>query len=112
MQWFQVERRNPLPPNKPLCKATEISNFTIANTSNTNIVFATALGRQLTGAEAATIQGTDLSLVETARLSESLLTDMCGNEMSSTVVLGLFYSLPLSTLFYQLEVVHPLVTFT
>jgi hypothetical protein len=52
----------------------------------TNIAFSTAQGRRLTGAEAAVLQGMDTDLVETSKLSEQLLTDMCGNAMSSTVV--------------------------
>ena len=52
----------------------------------TNIAFSTYQGRRLAGAEAATLQGIDLNLVDTTRLSEALLTDMCGNAMSSTVV--------------------------
>src|ERR1022692_3050933 len=52
----------------------------------TNIAFSTYQGRRLAGAEAATLQGIDLNLVDTTRLPEALLTDMCGNAMSSTVV--------------------------
>jgi len=52
----------------------------------TNMAFSTVQGRRITGAEAARLQGIDLDQVDTTNMPESLLLDMSGNAMTSTVV--------------------------